>query len=92
MEQYAGIDVAPEQSSVCVADTTGRIVREVEVASEPEALAGFFRQLGPPLTRIGLEAGPLSRWLHAGSAEAGFQVVVVLLLETRQVKAALVGP
>jgi transposase len=35
---------------------------------------------------IGLEAGPLSQWLHAGLRRAGFEVV---LLETRHVKAAL---
>jgi transposase len=36
MEHYAGIDVSLEQSSVCVVDATGRIVREAKVASEPE--------------------------------------------------------
>jgi transposase len=86
MEHYAGIDVALEQSSVCVVDATGRIVRETKVASEPEALVRFLRGLGLPVTRIGLEAGPLSQWLHAGLTRAGFEVV---LLETRQVKAAL---
>jgi transposase len=86
MEHYAGIDVALERSSVCVVNATGRIVREAKVPSEPEALVGLFRQLGVPLTGIGLEAGPLSQWLHAGLIRAGFEVV---LLETRQVKAAL---
>jgi transposase len=86
MEHYAGIDVALERSSVCVVDATGRIVREVKVASEPEALVAFFGQLGLPLTRVGLEAGPLSQWLHAGLTAAGFAAV---LLETRHVKAAL---
>src|SRR4051794_24578152 len=86
MEHYAGIDVSLERSSVCVVDATGGIVREAKVPSEPETLVAFFRQLGPPLTRIGLEAGPLSQWLHAGLTRAGFEVV---LLETRQVKAAL---
>jgi transposase len=86
MEHYAGIDVSLEQSSVCVVDATGRIVREVKVASEPEALVRFFRQIGVAMTRIGLEAGPLSQWLHAGLSEAGFEAV---LLETRHVKAAL---
>ena len=38
MEHYAGIDVSLEQSSICVVDTTGRIVREAKVESEPEAL------------------------------------------------------
>ena len=32
MEHYAGIDVSLEQSSVCVVDGTGRIVREARVA------------------------------------------------------------
>ncbi len=86
MEHYAGIDVSLERSSVCVVDATGRTIRETKVASEPEALVRFFRELGLPLTRIGLEAGPLSQWLHAGLTEAGFEAV---LLETRHVKAAL---
>ena len=86
MEHYAGIDVSLERSSVCVVDATGRIVREAKVASEPEALAGFFAGLGLAVTRIGLEAGPLSQWLHAGLSETGFEAV---LLETRHVKAAL---
>jgi transposase len=86
VEHYAGIDVSLQQSSVCVVDATGRIVRETRVASEPEALARFFRELGVPLTRVGLEAGPLSQWLHAGLVAAGLEAV---LLETRHVKAAL---
>ena len=86
MEHYAGIDVSLEQSSVCVVDGTGRIVWEARVASEPGALIRFFDQLGRVVTRIGLEAGPLSQWLHAGLTKAGLEVV---LLETRQVKAAL---
>ena len=64
----------------------GRIVREAKVPSEPEALVRFFAQLGAVATRIGLEAGPLSQWLHAGLTKAGFETV---LLETRQVKAAI---
>src|SRR3954470_187090 len=86
MEHYAGIDVSLEQSSVCVVDGTGRIVREAKVPSEPEALVGFFGQLGVVGARIGPRAGPLSQWLHRGLTEAGFGAV---LLETRQVKAAL---
>jgi transposase len=42
--------------------------------------------LGLRLKRIGLEAGPLSQWLHEGLVAAGFDVA---LLETRHVKAAL---
>ena len=86
MDHYAGIDVSLEQSSVCVVDASGKIVREGKVASEPAALAGFLLGLELPIVRVGLEAGPLSQWLHAGLVAAGFEVA---LLETRHVKAAL---
>jgi transposase len=86
MEHYAGIDVSLELSSVCVVDAQGKIVKEAKVASEPEALVLFFEALGFSVKQMGLEAGPLSQWLHAGLKQAGFETV---LLETRHVKAAL---
>src|SRR5919199_168513 len=85
MEHYAGIDVSLEQSSVCVVDAAGRIVREAKVASEPEALITWFGGLGLELVRIGLEAGPLSQWLYAAMRDAGLSVE---LLETRHVRDA----
>jgi len=86
MEHYVGIDVSLEFSSVCVVDATGRVVREAKVRSDPEALVAFLAGLGVEVTRVGLEAGPLSHWLHAGVAAAGHETV---LLETRHVKSAL---
>lgn len=85
MDHYAGIDVSLEYSSVCVVDASGKIVREDKVASEPEALIAWFGALGYRLTRIGLEAGPLSQWLYAGMTKAG---LAVELLETRHVRDA----
>jgi len=46
MEQYAGIDVSLESASVCVVDSTGRIMREAKVVCEPEALIAWFTKLG----------------------------------------------
>jgi len=86
VENYAGIDVSLELSSVCVLDAQGKILKEAKVASEPGAFVEFFETLGFAVKRIGLEAGPLSPWLHAGLKRAGFETV---LLETRHVKAAL---
>jgi len=85
MNYYAGIDVSLEASSVCVIDANGKIVREGKVASEPEALMAWFGSLGVSLTRIGLEAGPLSQWLYAAMRQAG---LAVELLETRHVRNA----
>src|SRR5260370_40106722 len=80
MNYYAGIDVSLEALSVCVIDASGKIFRETKVASEPEALIAWFGSLGVSLTRIGLEAGPLSQWLYAAMRQAG---LAVGLFETR---------
>jgi transposase len=85
MDYYAGIDVSLECSSVCVVGAGGKIVREAKVASEPEALIGWFHSLGFDLARIGLEAGPLSQWLYAAMKQVGYAVE---LLETRHVSDA----
>jgi transposase len=85
MKHYAGIDVSLESSSLCVVDATGRVVREAKVASDPDVLIRWFRALGLAVTRIGIEAGPLSQWLYAGMRDAG---LAVELLETRHVRDA----
>src|SRR5437588_8899024 len=85
MEHYAGIDVSLKCSSVCIVEASGKIVREGKVASEPAALICWLNSLGVELTRIGLEAGPLSQWLYAGMKQAG---LAVELLETRHVRDA----
>src|SRR5712691_4270144 len=38
MDHFAGLDVSVKETSVCIVDDTGRIVREVKVESEPEDL------------------------------------------------------
>ena len=86
MEHYAGLDVSLELSSVCILDAQGRIICETKVPSDPDDLVRYFRSLEQPITRIALEAGPLSQWIHAGLSAAGLEAV---LLETRHVKAAL---
>jgi transposase len=66
MDHFAGLDVSVKETSLCIVDDAGRIVREVRVVSEPEALlanpACHFK-------RIGLEAGPLSQWLFSALAD-----------------------
>ena len=86
MDHYAGIDVSLECSSVCVVDASGKIIREGKVASQPEALIGWFASFSFVPIRIGLEAGPLSQWLYAALRETG---LAVELLETRHVRSAL---
>jgi len=66
-------------------DDTGRIVREVKLVSEPEALLAVLTNPSYHF-KLGLEAGPLSQWLFSALAEAGLPVICV---ETRHMRAAL---
>ena len=86
MKYYAGLDVSVKETSVCIVDESGKICREVKVASHPEDLVRVLNDLRLPLFRVGLEAGPLSQWLFSGLAEGGLPVICI---ETRHTKAFL---
>ena len=86
MDVYIGLDVSLASTAVCVLDEKGKVATEAQVASTPEALVSFMAKLPHEIAAIGLEAGPLSHWLHKGMTDAGFEAV---LMETRQVKGAL---
>ncbi|MEJ2375014.1 MAG: IS110 family transposase [Pseudolabrys sp.] len=80
------LDVSVKETSVCILDDTGGIVREVKVASEPEALLAVLGNPAYHFRRIGLEAGPLSQWLFSALAEASLPIICV---ETRHMRAVL---
>ncbi len=86
MNHYAGLDVSLEETTICVVDETGRIVREARAASEPQALVAALREVDLPLQRIGLEACSLTAWLHDELRSAGLPAICI---ETRQANAAM---
>jgi transposase len=86
MEHFAGLDVSVNETSVCVVDETGKIVREEKVASDPDALLQVLKNNTYRFRRIGLEAGPLSQWLYSALGEANLPVICV---ETRHMRAVL---
>lgn len=86
MRLFIGLDVSLAKTAICVISEHGQIVKEAQAASEPEALVNWVGELDGSIAAIGLEAGPLSQWLHHGLTNAGLDVV---LMETRQVKGAL---
>jgi transposase len=58
MDHFAGLDVSVKETSVCIVDETGKIVREMKLASEPDALVAVLKNPSYRFKRIGLEAGP----------------------------------
>jgi transposase len=58
MQHYVGLDVSVKETSVCIVDKTGKVIREVKVATEPVAILAVLTEEELAIERIGLEAGP----------------------------------
>ncbi len=86
VEQYVGLDVSLEQTSVCVVDASGKTLWQGKCASTPEAIAAAIRARAPEVVRVGLESGPLSAWHWHELRKLG---VPVVCLDARHAKAAL---
>src|SRR5213080_1155977 len=86
MQHYVGLDVSVKETSVCIVDKAGKVIREVKVATKPAEILAVLTEKPLAIERIGLEAGPLSQWLYSALAEAGLPVICV---ETRHMKAVL---
>ena len=86
MQHYVGLDLSVKETSVCIIDKAGKVIREVKVATKPVPILAVLTEEALAIERIGLEAGPLSQWLYSALAEAGLPVICV---ETRHMKAAL---
>ena len=52
---FARLDASVKDTSVCTVDETGKIVRDVKVTSEPDALLAVLKNPAYRFKRIGLE-------------------------------------
>lgn len=86
MQHYVGLDVSLKQTSICVIDQSGSILREGVVESDPEAIAAFVRSQAPGVARIGLETGPAATWLWTELKRSGLPVICI---DARHAKAVL---
>jgi transposase len=86
MEYYVGLDVSLKQTSICVVDQTGSVVREGVVDSDPEAISVYVRSKAPDAVRVGLETGPASTWLWTELKRLGLPVICI---DARHAKAVL---
>jgi transposase len=85
MKYFAGLDVSLDETAICVVDEDGIVVTEGKAASEPDDLVRWLVATGLTITRVGLEAGPLSPWLHTELRAAGLPAICI---ETRRMKGA----
>jgi len=61
---FIGLDLSLAKTSICVTSEHGQIIKEAE--TESEVLKRWLGKLDGSIAAIGLEAGPLSQWLHCG--------------------------
>src|SRR5580692_8318805 len=86
MEYYVGLDVSLKQTSICVVDQAGMVVREGVVDSDPEAISVYVTSKAPNAVRIGLETGPTATWLWTELKQLGLPVICI---DARHAKAVL---
>src|SRR6266536_2874515 len=86
MEHYVGLDVSLKQTSNCVVNQAGSVLREGVVDSDPDAIGAFVRSNAPDVVRIGLETGPTATWLWTELKRLGLPVICI---DARHAKAAL---
>ena len=58
MQYYVGLDVSVKETSVCIIDKAGKVIREVKVATEPVAIFAVLTEEPLAIERIGLRRDP----------------------------------
>ncbi|MGB8525753.1 MAG: IS110 family transposase [Rhodoplanes sp.] len=86
MEYFAGLDVAMEETAICVVDREGKVVLETMITTDPDAIAKVLKPYLSKLRRVGHEAGSLSPWLQVELKQRG---VPAICLEAWHARAAL---
>jgi transposase len=85
MALYVGLDVSLRMTSICVVEADGSSVWEGKAESEPVPLVKMLSPWRDRIALVGIEACPLSEWLHGALLESGFQIVCI---ETRMPSAS----
>jgi predicted NBD/HSP70 family sugar kinase len=57
MMHFVGLDVSVKETSVCVVDDAGKVLRERKVPTEPDDIAVLLTSIGGDYVRVGIEAG-----------------------------------
>lgn len=81
MRVFIGLDVSLAKTAICVVDRDGGLQWQGKIPSEPGPLIKRLEEWAGGIELVGIEACPLSEWLHRGLSEAGLPVVCI---ETRQ--------
>src|SRR3974377_365662 len=76
MQLYAGLDVSMDETSICVVDRGGKIIKECKADTEPAATRSALEGCADRLHRVGLEAPAFSPWLFNELSAMGFSTLL----------------
>lgn len=74
---YCGLDVSLRETAICIVDADGKIVKELKVSSDPDAIANAIRDSGFVCEKVGLESGSTAAWLQAGLVTLEFPAICI---------------
>ena len=74
MDHFAGLDVSVKETSICIVDDTGRIMKEVKVCQRASSLTDGSGEPGLPLQAgSDWKLGRYRNGFSSGLAEAGLK-------------------
>jgi transposase len=88
MALYVGLDVSLKTTSICIVNAERSIVWEGKAESEPIALIKALIGSRESIALVGIEACPLSEWLHGALVESQFQTVCIETRHAQQMRFA----
>jgi transposase len=89
MEYFVGLDVAMEDTSICIIDQTGKIIVETTATTDPESIYAALSQYVARIQRVGHEAGSFSPWLQVELTALGLPAVCLEAFHARSAMSAM---
>jgi len=75
MSYYAGLDVSMNTTFICIVNEKGKVIKELESPSTPEAIDSYLSGTDLKIEKIGLESGCLTHYLKKGLKKKGYEVI-----------------
>ena len=86
MSNYIGLDVSLKTTSICIMHPSGKILREMTVATDPIEIVAMIKQQGLEVQKAALECGGMSHWLTKQLNEQGLPTICI---DARKMSAAI---
>jgi transposase len=77
MKYYVGLDISNKDTSICIVDQNGNIVKEAKVLSDPGSIHSYLIKTGLQFEEVGLETGSLSHWLYTKLKAFGWNMICI---------------